>query len=223
MSKCLTSIELLRAMMQPENPENADIMAHLYVCNKCLNSLKEWRQGIAEAEYVPQPGDDEAAANAVRRVLEQKDAWKRLVNACRKFFANFKEFSLACPPQPHFAASRQQTTQVRKATEAPVFFFDARPNVPMPYKWHAKMTLTIDATVSPDIQIAIEFASLPQGVSLPENLFFQGKTLPIKDGVAHISCMDFLSSAERGKGEIYVEYKQNNELVCIAHGDLKPF
>ncbi len=223
MSKCLTSIELLRAMAEPENPGNADIMAHLYICDKCLNALKEWRQGIDEAEYVPQAGDDEAAANAVRRVLEQKDAWKRLVNVCRKFFSSFKGFSLASPQQPLFAARHHQTMQVRKATEAPVFLFNACPNVPSSYQWHAKMTLPVDASISSDIQIAIEFASLPPDVSLPENLFFQGRTLPIEDGVAHISCMDFLSAAEDHNGEIYVEYKQNNELVYTAHGDLQPF
>lgn len=224
MSKCLTSIQILRAMTEPENLENAGIMAHLYVCDKCLNALKEWRQGIDEAEYVPQPGDDEAAANAVKRVLEQQDAWKRLVNVCRKFFSSFNGLSLATPPQLVYAARRQQTTQVRRVTEAPVFLFDARSNVPAQYQWHAKMTLPIDAVVSPDIQIAIEFPPLPQDVSLPENLFFQGRTLPIEKGVAHISCMDFMSSVEqRGNGEIYVQFKQNNGQSYIAYGDLKPF
>ncbi len=223
MSKCLSSIELLRAMAEPENPENAAIMAHLYVCDKCLNALKEWRQGIAEAEYIPQPGDDEAAANAVRRVLEQKDAWKRLVNVCRKFFSNFKDLSLACPQQPVFAARRQQTSQVRKVTEAPVFLFDARSNVPAEYQWHAKMTLPVDAAASPDIQITIQFPSLQKDANLPQNLFFQGNALPIKDGMAHISCMDFLSSAERGNGEIYIQYEQNNgQPPYKAYGDLKP-
>ena len=223
MSKCLTSIQLLRAMAQPENPKNADIMAHLYVCDKCLNALKEWRQGIEEAEYVPQPGDDEAAANAVKRVLEQKDAWKRLVNVCRKFFSNFKGLSLASSPQPVFAARRQQTSQVRKVTEAPVFLFDARSNVPVQYQWHAKMTLPINATVSSDIQITIQFPSLQKDACWPQNLFFQGNALPIKDGVAYISCVVFLSSAERGNGEIYVQFQQDNGQQYTAYGDLKPY
>lgn len=236
MSKCLTSFELLRAIVQPENPENADIMAHLYVCDKCLNALKEWRQSIAEAEYVPQPGDDEAAADAVKNVLEQKYAWERLVVKCRNFFSSFNGFSFVYPQQLVFAPTRHRlsladhqqpvfapTHQVRKVTEAPVFLFNARPNVPTSYQWHAQMTLPINATISSDIQIAIEFVSLPQDVSLPENLFFQGNKLPIKDGVAHISCKAFLSSAKPNKGEIYVQYEQNNgKPPYKAYGDLKP-
>ena len=223
MSKCLTSIQLLRAMTEPENPENADIMAHLYVCDNCLNALKEWRQGIDEAKYDPQPGDDEAAANAVKRVLEQQDAWKRLFNKSCDFFSRFKELSLACPQLLVFTARRQQTTQVRKVTKAPVFIFDARFNVPPQYQWHAKMTLPINAAVSPDIQIAIQFPSLQKDTPLPQNIVFQGRTLPIKDGVAHIACKDFLSSIEQDNGEIYVQFEQNNGQPYIAYGDLKPF
>lgn len=224
MSKCLTSIQLLRAMTAPTAPENAAIMAHLYVCDKCLNEFREWQEGLEKAEYVPQPGDDEEAANAVKKVIEQNSAWKRFWNTCQNFLSSFRSFSAPGAMQPVFASTRRQTTQVRTVTKPPVFRFDSRhdSNTPRKYEWHAVMTLPMNAAISNDIQIDIIFPSLPQGASMPEKLSFQGKDLTIEDGRASITVQDFMALSKRKNGKIYVEFQEENEDPCLVYGDLKP-
>ena len=229
MSKCLTSIQLLRAMTAPTAPENAAIMAHLYVCDKCLNEFREWQKGLEKAEYVPQAGDDEEAANAVKKVMGQNSAWKRFWNACESIFSNFQPFSATRAMQPVYAAPRRQTTQVRTVAKPPVFRFDSRhdSDTPRKYEWHAVMTLPMSAAISNDIQIDIVFPSLPQEIPMPEKLSFQGKDLLIKDGSAHITCREFYESIKseflkRKKGEIYVDFVSANGRPERVYGDLKP-
>ncbi|MBP5670809.1 MAG: hypothetical protein J6X49_00330 [Victivallales bacterium] len=229
MSKCLTSIQLLRAMVEPTAPENAAIMAHLYACDKCLNELREWQEGLENAEYIPQPGDDEAAANAVKSVLEQHSAWKRFWNTCQNFLSGFRSFSTLGAMQPVFAGARHHPPQIRTVTQQPVFHFDSRhdSDTPRIYEWHAVMTLPMSATPASDIRIDIVFPSLPQGASVPEKLSFQGKVLTIEDGKTTITCKEFYDSirtedTKRKNGEIYVDFVLDNGQPKRVYGDPKP-
>ncbi len=221
MSKCLNSIELLRAMADPLNPDNAAIIGHLYGCAHCRDALHKWREALEHGEYEPQPDDDKAAEAIVKRVMAQANAWKRLINRCRDFFSQFQDFSAVCPAQVVFAASKRGGKQMRKITEPPVFNFLSRHDVPRLYQWSANMTLPIHATNSSNITFTIQFPSLTEDMPAPQTLVFQGNELQIKNGSASISCTDFLMSAESGNGEkIYVVFTDKNNNPYSAYGEL---
>ena len=242
MSKCLTSIELLRAMAEPANPENAAIMAHLAVCDKCLNALHEWRTGLETAEYVPQPGDDEEARAVVRNAMQQEKIWKRFWNKCLDYFSQFKEFAAFCPPQPVFAGARRtRSPQVRTVTKPYVFQFESRPDTLNGFAWHADMTFPVPGkSESLDICFNVKFSGpLPDGAT-PRSLHFQGQELPLENGITHISCKDFWETskpdkpktdetdktetdkAETDKNEIYVKFTLADGRIQFISGDIKP-
>lgn len=221
MSKCLNSIELLRAMVDPLNPDNAAIIGHLYVCADCRKELREWREALEYGEYEPQPDNNNAAEAIAKRDIEQANAWKYLFNKCRNFFSKFQDFSKICPVQVAFGFPSHRGTQLRKITESPVFNFQSRGDVSPDYQWRASMTLPIHATITSKIMFSLQFPSLPQGQIAPQTLVFLGQELQITNGSASISCADFLTSAKFGNGEkIYVVFIDDKNTPYHAYGDL---
>ena len=223
MSKCLNPIELLRAMVNPLNPDNAAIIGHLYGCIHCRDELRKWRKALEHGEYEPQPDDDKAAEAIVKRVMEQEqaNAWKCLLNRCSKFFSQFQDFSDICPKQVAFAAAGHGGKQMRKITTPPVFNFQSRSEVPRIYQWSADMTLPIHATKSSNITFTIRIPSLPEDMPTPQTLVFQGQELQIKNGSASISCTLFLTSAKSSNDEkIYVVFTDKNNNPYPAYGNL---
>lgn len=221
MKQCPTFEQILDFIQRRHEPDQAEIAAHIMVCDRCKNYLRVALENIMcedpdNQDSTVTPLSFEQVWPAISFHVSLCVHWNRFYSYMEDLMSSVGKaaLSFSCcgrqesekEPRYYFGANLKQS---RGPSELPTIRFVSRESTPKQYTWEVLLQLPLVLEETSELLFAVSHGN---GFPLQAGqLIFQGIELEILSGVASMSVLDFKKTMHSREG-IKIRFADGQEI-----------